>query len=59
MGIWSDYLARYDAIYAELFKKTKDLTKITRNLRQARDILKECGAGGWVKKCEKELAELL
>jgi len=46
------------AFYFELFKRKGDLSKAKENLNKAIDILKECGATGWVEKYEKELAEL-
>jgi class 3 adenylate cyclase/tetratricopeptide (TPR) repeat protein len=52
------YLARDYALYADLFKKKDDLPKARANLSKALEILKECGADGWVEKYEKELATL-
>ena len=46
------------AFYAELFKRKGDQSKAKENLTKAIDILKECGADGWVKKAEEELAAL-
>jgi predicted ATPase/class 3 adenylate cyclase len=48
-----DYL-----LYAELFKRKGDQPKAEENLNKAIEILKECGADGWVKKYEKELAAI-
>jgi tetratricopeptide (TPR) repeat protein len=45
------------ALYAELFKRRGDKLKAQENLGKAIEILKECGADGWVEKYEKELAE--
>jgi len=47
------------ALYAELFKRKGDKSKAKENLRKAIETYKECGADGWMKKAEKELAELL
>jgi tetratricopeptide (TPR) repeat protein len=47
------------ALYAELFKRKGDRLKARENLGEALEILKECGADGWVEKYEKELATLL
>jgi class 3 adenylate cyclase/tetratricopeptide (TPR) repeat protein len=47
------------ALYAELFKRKGDRSKAQVNLGKAIEILKECGADGWVEKYEKELAALL
>jgi tetratricopeptide (TPR) repeat protein len=44
------------ALYAELFKRKGDRLKAQENLGKAIEILKECGADGWVSKYEKELA---
>jgi len=49
-------LARDYASYEALFKQKGDLSKAKENLNKAIDILKECGADGWVEKYEKELA---
>jgi len=46
------------ALYAELFKRKGDQPKAKENLRKAIEIYKECGADGWMKKAEKELAAL-
>jgi tetratricopeptide (TPR) repeat protein len=52
------YLGKDYALYAELFKRKGDKSKAKENLAKAIDILKECGADGWVKKYEEELASL-
>ncbi len=52
------FLGRDYALYAELFRRKGDLSKAKENLNKAIEILRECGADGWVKKYEKELAEL-
>ena len=44
------------ALYAELFKRKGDRLKAQENLGEAIEILKECGADGWVSRYEKELA---
>jgi hypothetical protein len=46
------------ALYAGLFKRKRDKSKARENLGKAIEILKECGADGWVEKYEKELAEV-
>jgi tetratricopeptide (TPR) repeat protein len=46
------------ALYADLFKRKGDKLKAQENLGKAIEILKECGADGWVEKYEKELAKL-
>jgi class 3 adenylate cyclase/tetratricopeptide (TPR) repeat protein len=43
------------ALYAEWFKRKGDRSKARENLKRAIEILKECGADGWVGKYEKEL----
>ena len=52
------YLGRDYALYADLFKRKGDQSKAKESLNKAIEILKECGADGWVKKYEKELAAL-
>jgi tetratricopeptide (TPR) repeat protein len=46
------------ALYADLFQRRGDKLKAQENLGKAIEILKECGADGWVEKYEKELAKL-
>jgi hypothetical protein len=46
------------ALYAELFKRKGDLLKAKEMLGEAIDILGACGADGWVRKYEKEMAKL-
>ena len=50
------HLGRDYALYAELFKRKGDRLKARENLGRAIEILKECGADGWVEKYQKELA---
>jgi class 3 adenylate cyclase/tetratricopeptide (TPR) repeat protein len=50
------HLGKDYALYAELFKRKGDRLKAQENLGKAIEILKECGADGWVTKYEKELA---
>ena len=52
------YLGRDYALYAELFKRKGDQPKAKENLTKAIEIYKDCGADGWLKKSEKELAAL-
>ena len=47
------------ALYADLFKRKGDRLKAQENLGKAIEILKDCGADGWVEKYEKELATIL
>jgi len=49
----SDY-----AVYGDLLKRKNDLSSAKENLNKAIEIFKECGADGWVKKYEEELAAL-
>ena len=51
-------LGRDYALYAELLKRKGYQSKAKENLNKAIEILKECGADGWVDKYEKELAAL-
>jgi len=46
------------ALYAELFKRKGDRLKAREILGKAIEILKECGADGWVEKYQKELAAI-
>ena len=52
------HLARDYALYAELFNRIGNQSKAKENLNKAIQIFKECGADGWVKKYEGELASL-
>jgi len=52
------YLGKDYALYAELFKRKGEKSKAKENLNKALEILKECGADGWVEKYEKELVSL-
>ena len=47
----------YDhALCAELFKRKGDRSKFQEHLGKAIDLFKECGADGWLKKAEEEIA---
>ncbi len=52
------HLGRDYALYAELFKRKGDRLKAQETLDKAIEILKECGADGWVDKYEEELATI-
>jgi len=52
------HLGKDYALYADLFQRKGERSKTQENLRKAIEILKECGADGWVEKYEKELAAL-
>jgi class 3 adenylate cyclase/tetratricopeptide (TPR) repeat protein len=52
------HLSQDYSLYAELFKRIGDQSKAKENLNMAIGIYRECGADGWVKKNEKELAAL-
>jgi tetratricopeptide (TPR) repeat protein len=52
------HLGKDYVLYAELFKRKGDRLRAQENLGKAIEILKECGADGWVAKYEKELALL-
>jgi class 3 adenylate cyclase/tetratricopeptide (TPR) repeat protein len=49
------HLGQDYALYADLFKRKGDRLKARDHLGKAIEILKECGADGWVEKYEKEL----
>jgi class 3 adenylate cyclase/tetratricopeptide (TPR) repeat protein len=53
---WS--LAQDFAHYAELYKRKGDLAMAKEKLSKAIEIFKECGADGWVKKSEEEIAKM-
>jgi tetratricopeptide (TPR) repeat protein len=53
------FLGKDYALYADLFKRKGDRLKAQANLGKAIEILKGCGADGWVVKAEKELTTLL
>ncbi len=46
------------ALYAEFFKIQGDRTNAQGNLGKAIEILRKCGADGWVEKYERELATI-
>ena len=48
-------LGRDYALYAEWFNRNGDHVNALMNLERAVEIMKECGADGWVTKYEKEL----
>jgi tetratricopeptide (TPR) repeat protein len=52
------YLGGDHAVYADWFKKKGDLLGAKEQLTRAIDIFTECGADGWVRKYEKEMAKL-
>jgi len=51
-------LATDYALYAEFFKKQGDPAQAKENLHKAIDLMRGCGAVGWVKKYGEELAGL-
>ncbi len=51
-------LGRNYSLYPERFKRKGDRSKAKENLNKAIEILKGCGADGWVEKYEKEMAAL-
>jgi len=54
--IW--FLANDYALYASLLQRKGDISEAKENLAKAVEIFKKCGADGWVKKYEEELASL-
>jgi tetratricopeptide (TPR) repeat protein len=52
------HLGRDYELYARILRRKGDQTQSKKKLRKAIDILKECGADGWVAKYEKELENL-
>ena len=53
------YLGMSYTLYAEFFKRKDNFSEARENLNKAIEILRECGADGWVKKAEEELGRLL
>ena len=53
-----DVSSRHYAVYSDLYKKEGEHSKAKENLIKAIEILKECGADGWVVKYEKELVAI-
>jgi class 3 adenylate cyclase/tetratricopeptide (TPR) repeat protein len=51
-------LGRAYALYAELLKRKGDLPGAKKNLNKAIEIYKECGADGWLKKAQDDLAQI-
>jgi class 3 adenylate cyclase/tetratricopeptide (TPR) repeat protein len=52
------HLGKDYVLYAELFNRKGDRLKTQESLGKAIEIFKECGADGWVKKYEKQLATI-
>ena len=52
------YLATDYAVYGDILKRKDDQPRARENLGKAIEILRECGADGWVEKYEKELEAL-
>ena len=52
------HLGRAYSLYADIFKRRGDQLKARETLNKAIAIFKDCGAEGWVKKYEKDLASL-
>ena len=52
------HLGKDYALYGEFFKRKGDRLKAKENLAKAIEILRECGADGWVKKHQEELAAI-
>jgi hypothetical protein len=46
-------------LYSQFFKTQNNSVKAEKQLNTAIQILKECGADGWVERYLKELAELM
>jgi len=46
-------------VYAELFKRKGNRSKVKENVSKAIEIVRECGADGWAEKYEKELSAFL
>jgi tetratricopeptide (TPR) repeat protein len=46
------------ALHAEIFKRKREITKAKNRLSKTMEVFQECGADGWVKKYEEEMAAL-
>ena len=53
------YLGQSHHLYSEFYQKQDNLPQAREQVNKAIDIMKECGADGWVERYEKELADLL
>ena len=51
-------LGKSHALYAELLKRKGDLPGAKEKLSKAIEIYKECGADGWLKKAQQDLAAM-
>jgi tetratricopeptide (TPR) repeat protein len=56
-GVMLD-LGRAHALYAELLKRKGDLPGAKEKLNKAIEIYRECGADGWLKKAQQDLAAI-
>jgi hypothetical protein len=52
------YLAWDHALYSKFFKKKGDPAQAKESLHKAIELMRGCGADGWVEKYEKELASI-
>ncbi|MDY7031507.1 MAG: hypothetical protein SVY10_06310, partial [Thermodesulfobacteriota bacterium] len=52
------YLGMSYALYADFFKRKGELPEARQNLSKAIEILRECGADGWMEKAEEKLARI-
>jgi tetratricopeptide (TPR) repeat protein len=52
------FLAQDHALYSKYFKHQNDLHQAREQMSKAAHIMRECGADGWVKRYEEELAQL-
>ena len=52
------YLGKDHALYGNFFKRQGDRPHAQEELGKAIEILRDCGADGWVRKYEEEMAKL-
>ena len=52
------HLGQDYALYGEFFRRQGNMQRAKEKLGEALDILTKCGADGWVKKYEEEMASL-
>jgi hypothetical protein len=51
-------LGRDYSVYSAILRRKGEESQAEDSLHRATEVLKECGADGWVKKAEEEMAEL-
>jgi tetratricopeptide (TPR) repeat protein len=52
------HLAKDHALYAKILQRKGDLSSARENIRKSIEIVKQCGASGWMERYEKGLVDL-